>query len=113
MTENIRDDAARTAAGQAGYLIRLAARAPSLHNTQPWRFKVSQDALELYADPKRQLRVDPDGREMLISCGAALYGLRSRSARSAVCRRSSSFLIRPRPPGGGRLLRYGWARPRP
>ena len=76
MTENIRDDAARTLAGQAGYLIGLAARAPSLHNTQPWRFKVSQDALELYADTKRQLRVDPDGREMLISCGAALYGLR-------------------------------------
>jgi nitroreductase len=76
MTENIRDDAARTVAGQAGYLIGLAARAPSLHNTQPWRFKVSQDALELYADTKRQLRVDPDGREMLISCGAALYGLR-------------------------------------
>jgi hypothetical protein len=76
MTENIRDDAARTVAGQAGYLIRLAARAPSLHNTQPWRFKVSQDALELHADTKRQLRVDPDGREMLISCGAALYGLR-------------------------------------
>ena len=65
MTENIRDDAARTVAGQAGYLIRLAARAPSLHNTQPWRFKVSQDALELYADTKRQLRVDPDGRELL------------------------------------------------
>jgi hypothetical protein len=76
MTENTRDDAARTLAGQAGYLIRLAGRAPSLHNTQPWRFKVSQDALELYADTKRQLRVDPDGREMLISCGAALYGLR-------------------------------------
>ena len=76
MTENIRDDAARTVAGQAGYLIRLAARAPSLHNTQPWRFKVSQDALELHADTERQLRVDPDGREMLISCGAALYGLR-------------------------------------
>ena len=76
MTENIRDDAARTLAGQAGYLIGQAARAPSLHNTQPWRFEVSQDALELYADTKRQLRVDPDGREMLISCGAALYGLR-------------------------------------
>jgi hypothetical protein len=76
MTKNIRDDAAQTLAGQAGYLIGLAARAPSLHNTQPWRFKISQDALELYADTKRQLRVDPDGREMLISCGAALYGLR-------------------------------------
>ena len=76
MTENIRDDAARTLAGQAGYLIELAARAPSVHNTQPWRFEVSQDTLELYADTKRQLRADPDGREMLISCGAALHGLR-------------------------------------
>jgi hypothetical protein len=47
-----------------------------VHNTQPWRFKVSQDAIELYADPRRKLRVDPAGREMLISCGAALFGLR-------------------------------------
>ena len=59
-----------------GYLIEVAARAPSVHNTQPWRFTVSRDAIELYADTSRQLRVDPDGREMLISCGAALYGLR-------------------------------------
>jgi hypothetical protein len=76
MTETTRRDAARTLAEQAGYLIGVAARAPSLHNTQPWRFTVSGDAIELYADPFRQLLVDPDGREMLISCGAALYGLR-------------------------------------
>jgi hypothetical protein len=63
-------------AAQVGYLIATAARAPSVHNTQPWRFKVSQDAVELYADPRRKLRVDPAGREMLISCGAALFGLR-------------------------------------
>jgi hypothetical protein len=63
-------------AGQVGYLITTAARAPSVHNTQPWRFKVSEDAIELYADPRRKLRVDPAGREMLISCGAALFGLR-------------------------------------
>jgi Nitroreductase family len=63
-------------AGQVSYLITTAARAPSVHNTQPWRFKVSQDAIELYADPRRKLRVDPAGREMLISCGAALFGLR-------------------------------------
>src|ERR1700749_4450673 len=43
-----------------------AARAPSGHNTQPWRFKVSGYAIELYADPRRKLRVDPLGREMLI-----------------------------------------------
>ncbi|MDQ2815269.1 MAG: hypothetical protein M3Z75_26355 [Actinomycetota bacterium] len=61
---------------QAGYLVRVAARAPSLHNTQPWRFRELEDAIELYADHSRQLRTDPIARELLISCGAALYGLR-------------------------------------
>jgi hypothetical protein len=63
-------------AGHAEYLIGMAARAPSVHNTQPWRFRVGEYAIELYADPGRKLQVDPAGREMLISCGAALYGLR-------------------------------------
>jgi len=63
-------------AGQAGYLIATAARAPSVHNTQPWRFRVGKYAIELYADPARKLQMDPVGREMLISCGAALFGLR-------------------------------------
>jgi hypothetical protein len=58
-------------------LVGSAARAPSLHNSQPWRFRLREDAVELHSDPGRMLRVvDPDGREMLISCGAALYGLR-------------------------------------
>jgi len=69
--------AAPLAAGQADYLIAIAARAPSVHNTQPWRFRVSDHGLELYADRARQLRaVDPGGRELVISCGAALFGLR-------------------------------------
>ena len=63
-------------AGQADYLIATAGRAPSVHNTQPWRFRVGEYAIELYADLGRKLRVDPIGREMLISCGAALFGLR-------------------------------------
>jgi hypothetical protein len=63
-------------AGQGEYLIATAARAPSVHNTQPWRFRVGKYAIELYADPARKLRADPVGREMLISCGAALFGLR-------------------------------------
>jgi hypothetical protein len=59
------------------YLAATAARAPSLHNSQPWQFLYRAGALELYADPARNLRrADPAGREMLISCGAALYGLR-------------------------------------
>jgi hypothetical protein len=63
-------------AARASYLIGVAGRAPSVHNTQPWHFTVSGDAIELQADASRQLIVDPDGREMIISCGAALYGLR-------------------------------------
>ena len=61
---------------QADYLISMAARAPSVHNTQPWRFTVSPQAIDLYADTSRKLRADPLGREMLISCGAAVFGLR-------------------------------------
>jgi nitroreductase len=76
----MRDGAARPAvpipAGRAGYLIATAARAPSVHNTQPWRFQVGEYEIGLYADVRRKLRVDPLGREMLISCGAALFGLR-------------------------------------
>jgi nitroreductase len=59
-------------------LILTAGRAPSVHNTQPWQFNRTDDgALELRADPSRQLAAtDPDGRELFISCGAALFGLR-------------------------------------
>jgi hypothetical protein len=76
MAETSSQDAAPMPAGQATHLIQLAARAPSLHNTQPWRFKAGKQAIELYADHSRQLQEDPGGREMMISCGAALYGLR-------------------------------------
>ena len=62
--------------GHAGFLITTATRAPSVHNTQPWRFRTGPDAVELWSDPRRKLRNDPSGREMLISCGAALFGLR-------------------------------------
>jgi nitroreductase len=62
---------------EIAYLAATAARAPSLHNSQPWQFRFRRDAIELYADPARNLQqADPLGREMLISCGAALYGLR-------------------------------------
>jgi hypothetical protein len=58
-------------------LVATAARAPSVHNTQPWRFRASRDTIDLLADRSRKMpRIDPAGREMLISCGAALFGLR-------------------------------------
>jgi nitroreductase len=60
-----------------------ATLAPSVHNTQPWRFVLSEDALDLYADPDRQLRVlDPTGRQMLVSCGCAVLNARASLAAS-------------------------------
>lgn len=76
MPEESTEPAATISADLASYLIAAAARAPSIHNTQPWLFRVAPGAIELYADPTRQVRVDPVGRELLISCGAALFGLR-------------------------------------
>jgi hypothetical protein len=55
-------------------IVELACRAPSVHNTQPWAWRVSQDRIELYADWSRKLPAsDPDGRNLVISCGAALH----------------------------------------
>ena len=59
------------------YVVASAVWAPSVHNTQPWRFSADGQEICLHADPVRQLTVaDPDGREMLISCGAALFTAR-------------------------------------
>ncbi|MEU4541509.1 nitroreductase family protein [Streptosporangium sp. NPDC023825] len=57
--------------------VQAATWAPSVHNTQPWSFGVDGDEIALRADSDRKLRVgDPTGREMLISCGAALTNVR-------------------------------------
>jgi nitroreductase len=57
--------------------VRCAILAPSSHNSQPWLFRMSADIVEVWADRSRQLRVcDPEGRELVMSCGAALLNLR-------------------------------------
>lgn len=56
--------------------LRIAVRAPSLHNTQPWRWRIADGLIELHADRCRRLyETDPDHRDLLISCGAALHHL--------------------------------------
>lgn len=58
------------------WLVRWAVLAPSSHNTQPWVFRIEDGILDLYVDRTRALPVaDPDGRELTISCGAALFHL--------------------------------------
>jgi hypothetical protein len=57
--------------------VTLACRAPSLHNSQPWRWTLDASELHLYADRMRViLSTDSTGREVLLSCGAALDHLR-------------------------------------
>jgi hypothetical protein len=54
-----------------------AQRAPSILNTQPWRWRIRGEVLSLYADRSRQVAsVDPDGRLLTLSCGAVLHHAR-------------------------------------
>jgi hypothetical protein len=59
-------------------LINAVKAAPSVLNTQPWLFQVvADDRIDLRAERDRRLRyVDPEERELVISCGAALLDLR-------------------------------------
>ncbi len=56
--------------------VSLACRAPSLHNSQPWRWVVDDGALQLFLDQTRVMNYDRSRREALIGCGAALHHLK-------------------------------------
>src|SRR3569833_3026730 len=48
--------------------------APSLFNTQPWRWRIGGEAAHLRVDRLVQVRsIDPDGRLLILSCGVALH----------------------------------------
>ena len=65
---------------QLRFCLRYAVMAPSIHNTQPWRFRLGEDDVELWADAERAVPVvDPLGRERVVSCAASQLTTRSRT----------------------------------
>lgn len=68
--------AAGTERERLAFLLNYAVLAPSSHNSQPWRFLLGDDHVSVYADRARRLPVvDPDDRELTISCGASIETL--------------------------------------
>jgi nitroreductase len=62
--------------------VHTATLAPSIHNTQPWQFHIRDTGIDVYADWRRRLDViDPDGRQLIISVGAAILNLRLAAHR--------------------------------
>jgi len=58
------------------FLLNYAILAPSSHNTQPWKFSIKGNSIEVYADLTRQLsKVDPENRELYTSIGCAIANL--------------------------------------
>src|SRR5947209_8040019 len=79
-------------AEQVEAVLTAAVAAPSLHNSQPWRFRCTPTTIELHSDLSREIPVaDPDHRELLLACGAALLNL--RLAIRAVGRYSAVSLL--------------------
>jgi hypothetical protein len=72
--------------------VRLACRAPSLHNSQPWRWIAEGDTVALFVVPSRVVRfTDRSGREALISCGVVLDHFRVAMAAAGWLSNVSTF----------------------
>lgn len=82
-----------------------ATRAPSVHNTQPWRFVLAGEALEIWADRSRQLHVlDPHARQLTLSCGCALFNARVALAAAGLGARVERFPEAAQPDLTARIL---------
>ncbi|MFI9816331.1 Acg family FMN-binding oxidoreductase [Saccharothrix variisporea] len=92
-------------------LLHTASLAPSVHNTQPWRFRLAGDRIELHPDLDRRLpATDPDDRELRLACGAALFNLRL-ALRAHGIRPLVTLLPGSEAPGALATVRRGGALP--
>ena len=58
------------------FMIEQAIKAPSGHNTQPWKFRLFSDHIDILPDFSRALPVvDPEHRELFVSLGCAAENL--------------------------------------
>lgn len=91
--------------------VRAAIRAPSMHNSQPWRFRWRDGAIEVYADPARHLPVaDPNGWAVRLACGAAAFNAR---LALAVAGCPANAVLRPELSEPNLMVRLVPAEPRP
>ena len=65
-----------TASPQLRDFIRYATLAPNGHNTQPWRFRIRQNSIDVLPDFSRRTPVvDPDDHHLFVSLGGAAENL--------------------------------------
>ena len=73
--------------------LALAGRAPSVHNSQPWQWRVGDQSVHLYANPDLLLpQTDPDARDLTLSCEATFNDFRTLSM---TCKQSSRTFAPP------------------
>jgi len=86
-------------------ILECASLAPSVHNTQPWRFQPHPAGFDVLADTDRQLDfLDPTSRQLHISCGAAIeFGYLAARAEGRQCQVD----LRPDPKQPELLARIG------
>jgi len=86
-------------------VIRHATLAANSHNTQPWRFRVASDAIEILSDWSRRTPVvDPDDHHLFVSLGCAAANLAIAATASG---RPGEVTIE------GQTVRYSFTNGRP
>src|SRR4051812_40847653 len=79
-------------------MLRAAVAAPSMHNTQPWRFRVTGRGVEGDRDRERELPAeDPSRRMLYVSLGAAIFNLRVAAAACGTGSRVRHLIDQRRP----------------